>query len=91
MKVDAILVNPKIANRAGGMVVGVSPLTYRPAAAVTVYRPEVTNRKLSSWSFRPPLVVYSNSNPYATKENMIPMKHKKSQIRSCVLDDCGGS
>lgn len=62
-KVDPMDVRPRTAKRAGGMEVGVSCRTYRPAAAVTVYRPEVTKRKESSCSFLPPLVVNSRRRP----------------------------
>jgi hypothetical protein len=43
-----MLVIPSTAKRAGGIVVGVSSLTYLPAAAVTVYNKEVTKRNESS-------------------------------------------
>jgi hypothetical protein len=82
-----MLVNPRTANRAGGMVVGVSSRTYLPAAAVKVYSPDVTNKKLSSWSFRPPDVVYSISSPYTTKLPMIPRKHASSHSRSDLAEE----
>lgn len=82
-----ILVKPRIANRAGGIVDGVSSRTYRPAAAVNVYNPDVTNRNDNSCNLRPPLVVYSRSNPYATKDAIIPTKHINNHTTSVVVDD----
>jgi hypothetical protein len=83
-----MLVSPRTANHAGGMVLGFLAREYLPTKAMTMYRRDVTKRKLSSCSLLPPQVAYSSNRPFATKLPMIPKKHRGSHRMSDSFDLC---